>query len=568
MEPIKLSYMYESFWLRKINNIDIDRSNLKRLLKTKLEEGIEHQEIKIASLGTERRDVFNVIDQLEKRECKAYKEMQSFNQLGIKDYMLRKFHEESNKDDIQTHTRLNHSIGTALLGTLYFYALEPFIKSTIFSNMTKDTKIVKLLNFALYLHDVGHLPFSHLSEEVFRELNWTRIKGQTHRHDEVPLEQISKKDKEKIKDALTEIINNEKIEKYLEFTKDLIGGISGIPFLDAIVNSSLDADKIDYIFRDMSVTNTRARIRYEKEWLTDFLSNISLSPEGFVRLNGKASLCALELLEERQFLYRNLYLRPDIRAFEKIAKVVLITWLVETVSNEVLKEKITQNNKTVSLGSFEPDLRHQKGDKASEKIMEEFYELPPETSREINLLIKMCDNLNDSPYMDSCAKDWFKSIKEKFKVFLNNKETNASVKDENLIEIVEEPFYIRKGEDTKKASEIARNIYVEYPCGILIDIVELPGFLPYSRSRHFNFSSEEIVSENFLAPDRDPGKWSRSKIGKFPLHLCDFTKFEKRYAQVTVINTLPGEIRGTYFYDLFRRKCKAQNIEFFDYIWR
>lgn len=561
-----LSYMDESFWVSQIlkdQKIQIDRnqSGLIDLLKVKPEQ--ENQEFQIASQGNVQEDNLGVLGSLNKQpNIKSFQQMQSFNQLGIKDYLLQKSAESS------LHTRLNHSVGTALVGTLYFYALEPFIDFTIFKNMSINREEVKkLLNFALYLHDVGHLPFSHSMEEVLRELNWTRLKGKSFRHDEVPLEQLRDEDKQGIGQALKEVFGDERGSDYFEFVQDLIGGISGVPFLDAIVNSSIDADKIDYIFRDMRFTRTRARMREEREWLRDFFSSISLSPEGFIRLNGEASLCALELLEERQFLYRNLYLRPDIRAFEKIAKVILTSWLTR-YSSKVLLDLLEDERSKKGFIQLEPDLRNLKGIKAANEIMERFYK-ETKVPRELNFLIKMAEELELDNSSDDRAKNWFGKIKIKLNKFNNSSEDSKILsKDKDTIEIVEEPFYLESGEDAKKAKEIARNIYVDYPCGILIDIVDFPRFLPSSRTRRFHFHNNEIISDTFLVPDREPSEWCRSKIGRFPLHLCDFTKLEKNFAQVIVINTEPEEVRGIYFYDLFRQRCRAQNIELSASIWR
>jgi hypothetical protein len=143
MNPFDISYMLESCWVQedKIRCVQIDRerSGLFDLLKVKPQ--LKKQEIRIASQGTARRDNLGILDSLERQaSIKAYRQMESFNQLGIKDYLSS----ESSEKGSSMHTRLNHSVGVALIGTLYFKALAPFIEHTIFRHMNIE-KTEKLL---------------------------------------------------------------------------------------------------------------------------------------------------------------------------------------------------------------------------------------------------------------------------------------------------------------------------------------------------------------------------------------------------------------------------------------
>jgi HD superfamily phosphohydrolase len=567
MSDREFSHPQDNFWLGKglVHEVPLGRHQLCKMLKfDNVPESM--------SIGVNRTpgvsDDLGVADCLDdkKTQIQAYANIAKINQLGIKDYLLGK----TSAADL--HTRLAHSIGAAVIGRLYFAALEPFVEYTHIRNLFKNQHkyFEKLMLFALYLHDVGHLPYSHMVEAVFDEINWTRIKGASHRHDEVPLQQLRHEEKLGIKEAIKTCLNlstEEEIEQAFDLTQDLIAGISGIPFLDAIINSSIDADKIDYIFRDMEYTETRARLRNTQTWLTDFLSNISLSPEGLVRLNGEAALCTLELLEERQFLYRVLYLEPKFRAFEKIASVIVASWLTRQVSSNLLP---TLNKKVVSDGvfQFKPDLRKEKGDLAYLMIVDKFIRYS--SHHELMLLLDMCQELADDPYRDASAKEWFGELGKRLAGFREVPSSQHLIEECNEI-IVEEPFYIAKGRDgqyVRMAREIARNLHIDYPCGVLIDIVEFPGFLPTPKSRHFVAPNGTIVGETFLVPCEKPSEWSRNKIGRFPLHCCDFTSLEKQFAQVLVINTMPGEVNGPYFLDLFIRRCRENGIEIEPSIWR
>jgi HD superfamily phosphohydrolase len=531
---MKYFFPKDNFWLRDNLNVSINRQALNSIPGTQ----IKDDKIEIECKQNSEEDTFNGAQSLKKYKNKisSYDNIGSFNQLGIKDYLLQRV-------DKELHNRKSHSYGTAIIGICYFSAIKPFIEYTIFKKIDVE-KCERLLNLALLLHDIGHLPFSHLMEEIFNDVNWTRGRGKYH-HDEGLPEEDRKGIKEALRDAL-DIQNNNDIEEYFELLQDLIAGISGVPFLDAIVNSPIDADKIDYIFRDMKYTGTMARLEEPQQWLMDFFSNISLSPEGLVRLNGHSSLCALQLLKERQFLYQTLYLRPDIRAFEKIAATVIISWLTQMVSENII---IPQNLK--------PDLRKAKGDKAYELLINKFYMIKDE----FELLINICEELgsDNNPHQDKEAKGWFNHIKSIFEKFKGNSSTRL-LKELSDEMIVEEPLYFgrEKAEEIKK---IARDLYIDYPCWVLIDVVESPKFLSYPRSRRIKIQNKEFVGEQFLVPDYDINKWNRKKIAHVPLHMCNFHSLEKKYTQVVVVNTLSGKKRGEYIYDLFIKRCRTHGIE-------
>jgi len=545
---IEYFFPEDKYWLKEEKNeFFIKRQNLSSILGTKIEDD------KIIIRRKTGLDSLNGVNSLEehKSEIKAYDNIKHFNQLGIKDYLLQ-------EKDIDYHNRQNHSYGTALIGIIYYSAIKPFVKDTIFKKLLNDEKCERILNLALLLHDVGHLPFSHLMEEVFNDVNWIRAKGKYHRHDDAPLEQLNNLEKAGLKKVISKALEDIKsteidVNEYFEFLQDLVAGISGVPFLDAIVNSSIDADKIDYIFRDMKYTKATARLGNPKAWVENFLSDISLAPEGLVRLNGESSLLARQLLEERQFLYKTLYLKPEIRVFEKIAATVIISFLTRKVSQLIDIPKTIDN-----------DLRKMKGNEAYKLLIDEFYKF----SNELELLINICTRLSsdDFPQQDKRAKEWFGKIRELFIKFEDDS-SKGKLKELSSEMIVEEPIYFDRDE-TGELRKIARDLYVDYPCWVLIDIVKSPKFLPTPRSRRFKTQYREFICEQFLVPDEDINKWKKKSIARIPLHLCNFTSLEQKFAQVLVINTFPGERRGEYIYDLFLERCRARGIEPISSAWR
>lgn len=277
----------------------------------------------------------------------AFKRSKNIYQLGVKTFILIDEKELEKKNmSTESYNRYYHSLGVRTVGMIWWKALEDEIYKTIYRDSYLDIWR-KCLEIALLLHDTTHLPFSHLAEEVFNELGISILGTEKHAHDEGTLDQLSNEDKKKLKEIIKEIIGNETEGDYYNFIKNIMAGVSGIPFIDAIANSPIDADKIDYIFRDSKLTETGTRLpQNKKEWLETFLSNMRLTKEGLIYLEPDAAECALDLLKERMHLYNTLYFSPASRAIEKMASLIAVTYLQYFILEENWK------NGGISLHEF------------------------------------------------------------------------------------------------------------------------------------------------------------------------------------------------------------------------
>lgn len=130
------------------------------------------------------------------------------------------------------HTRFEHSLGVCHVAGAMAEALR------------LDDDSVRTVRLAALLHDVGHGPFSHVSEHALERYA-----------DRATLPAAQKK--EKIHELLTAqlILSDERIRKQLGesqcqvVAKLLVAG-HGAPVLRSIVSGPLDADKQDYLLRD------------------------------------------------------------------------------------------------------------------------------------------------------------------------------------------------------------------------------------------------------------------------------------------------------------------------------
>jgi len=72
-----------------------------------------------------------------------------------------------------THTRFEHSLGVMHLATLLYDSIvsnddnKKVLEESVGYNEAGLVKDRQLIRLAALLHDVGHAPFSHASEEIF-----------------------------------------------------------------------------------------------------------------------------------------------------------------------------------------------------------------------------------------------------------------------------------------------------------------------------------------------------------------------------------------------------------------
>jgi HD superfamily phosphohydrolase len=133
------------------------------------------------------------------------------------------------------HTRFEHSLGTMHVAEV--------LARNLFEGNQKNCRQnnIQEIRLAALLHDIGHTPFSHVVEEFFRRFPKYAPEGEQYEHEQYTTEIIA--NNQEIRD----ICESEDID--LGFVSELAVGKSKT-FLDALISSCLDSDKIDYVVRD------------------------------------------------------------------------------------------------------------------------------------------------------------------------------------------------------------------------------------------------------------------------------------------------------------------------------
>lgn len=147
------------------------------------------------------------------------------------------------------HTRFEHSIGVVHVASKMFDALAENSKEFLRNEMNFSDDALRrdrmLVRLAALLHDVGHSPFSHASEEQFPELDGYQLE-----HEDYSAEIIRR--------VLNDVIDSHPDSGNFQVKADDVAAmldgksssVSRSLIWRDLITGQLDADRIDYLLRD------------------------------------------------------------------------------------------------------------------------------------------------------------------------------------------------------------------------------------------------------------------------------------------------------------------------------
>jgi uncharacterized protein len=171
------------------------------------------------------------------------------------------------------HTRFEHSIGVMHTATLLYDAIRASSAEVLKSDLAyRDEGLGRdrqLVRFAALLHDVGHSPFSHASEELFPD----RENGKKFSHEDYSVAII----RTQLRDALENHPLNGNYGFRADDIASLIEGSTRAKqavFWRDLISGQMDADRMDYLLRD----SHHAGVHYGKFDLSRVISTMRAIP--------------------------------------------------------------------------------------------------------------------------------------------------------------------------------------------------------------------------------------------------------------------------------------------------
>lgn len=238
------------------------------------------------------------------------------------------------------HTRFSHSLGVLHIINKYC----DHLKSDYGGSRLEESDIRKL-RFAALLHDIGHYPFSHLGEWVYRRRK--NKEGAMHltingfNDQNSPLDNPSPLCwiggcEEYCKEAHHEnlgayMISNRSELKEIIGDNDIIDSICNIiqgsetdMVYRSLLHSSLDSDRLDYLLRDSAALGVKYGL-VDYEYLINSSCISQDQPETNRRLVYKEkSVSAIEhYLMSRYFAKTQVVYHRTVQAYEDILKLIL-----------------------------------------------------------------------------------------------------------------------------------------------------------------------------------------------------------------------------------------------------
>lgn len=203
------------------------------------------------------------------------------------------------------HTRFSHSLGV-------MHIMDKMINSRNLKDEIKSDDKEKLKISAL-LHDIGHYPLSHVTENVMTE-------------------QATKKERKHEKFG-EYIINNSSISKILvdagfnpSEIAQIITGESAEPLFNQLMNSDLDADRIDYIMRDSIHTG----VAYGRFDFDRLIHTLTLDKNRELAIVEKGIHSIENYVVGRYLMYAVVYTHKTIIAFNEMIEHVCERYIGST----------------------------------------------------------------------------------------------------------------------------------------------------------------------------------------------------------------------------------------------
>ena len=175
-------------------------------------------------------------------------------------------------------SRFTHSLG------VFHLARRAINHLSEIDSRLKDYKFI--LYGAALLHDLGHGPLSHTSEEIFKikHEEWTAKLIDSSQEITTILNKYEKNNSKSISD----LIKSRKAPNKL---------------IISLISSQLDCDRLDYLMRDSYTTGAR----YGHLDIDRIISAMTIAPDGDLAIHPKGLMAVEHYLVIRNLMYRSVY---------------------------------------------------------------------------------------------------------------------------------------------------------------------------------------------------------------------------------------------------------------------
>ncbi len=261
-------------------------------------------------------------------DSRAFQRLRQIKQLGFAEFSFPG----------ATHNRFLHSLGASHIAT---QAFDHIFRDYKFSGKKARQRLRQCLKLAALLHDVGHGPLSHTTEEVMPKLADLDVKVYQNRRTDfaLPKNLVNPKRQANHEDYTIKFVTDSSLTKVLrqnfpdidpiyiaclidktlvcpdDFFKD--GDVDLRAILSQLVSSEMDVDRLDYLERDAYFCGTNYG-RVELNWILDNLTYHIRDGEMYLALNKRALYAFDDFLLSRHHMNLMVYFHHKSIIYEEM----------------------------------------------------------------------------------------------------------------------------------------------------------------------------------------------------------------------------------------------------------
>jgi HD superfamily phosphohydrolase len=288
-------------------------------------------------------------------DSREFQRLRSIKQLGFAEYSFPG----------ATHNRFIHSVGVMHLAGLAF---ESIFREYKFSSPQVRARLKQALRLGALLHDIGHGPLSHTTEEVMPPVGDLQIKAYAFRaagsakvdpnrratHEDYtikfitdsPLSTVLRQNFPELTPLHIACLIDRTLETPDEFFCDL--GRDLRPLLSQVISSEMDVDRMDYLERDAYFCGTNYG-RVELDWLIGNLTYHEEAGQLYLALNRRALYTFDDFLISRHHMYLMVYFHHKSIVYEEM----LLRYLSSPDCQYLLPSDINQYVKCTDYSLYE-----------------------------------------------------------------------------------------------------------------------------------------------------------------------------------------------------------------------
>jgi HD superfamily phosphohydrolase len=235
-----------------------------------------------------------------------------------------------------THNRFLHSIGVSHVAGQIF---DSIFRAYPFTKIQTKNRLRQTVKLAALLHDIGHGPLSHTTEQVMPKLDKLNI--EIYKQQNVNQERQANHEDYTIKFITDSTIATLIKENFYDISPEYVaclvdknlkcdesfftdGKINFRPILSQIVSSELDADRMDYLERDSYFCGINYG-KIDKDWLQQNLTIHIVDHKAYLALNRRALYAFDDFLVSRHHMHLMVYFHHKSIVYEEMLNRYLMS---------------------------------------------------------------------------------------------------------------------------------------------------------------------------------------------------------------------------------------------------